>query len=218
MLLLERYVQQARELQTLAGPSDEIRVARCEDAGPLLQVLGYRLRNACGQKDVSLAALDPENAFLTIDSGFPLDPARAGAVRPTRRSPTPMCLPVVPVLLRQSDWTSMNTWTRSRAARICSTYFCTIHKWLVCIGHFPESIPKPGLPYRSPGLWNLLPYAGVLDFYGTQICIRSRKVLVPGGTAAEPAWKDLVGASPGIAGRFRHAPGGAGPRLAGCVF
>src|SRR5271170_5922157 len=55
---------------------------------------------------------------------------------------------------------------------------------------------------RSPGLVNLLPHAAVLDFYGTQICIRSKKVLVPGGAAAESAWKDLVGVSPGSPGDF----------------
>jgi hypothetical protein len=48
----------------------------------------------------------------------------------------------------------------------------------------------------------LLPDGGVLDFYGSQICIQSGRVLVPGGAAAEPAWKDLVGASPKSYGDF----------------
>ena len=50
LILLDRYVHQARELQTMAGPSATIRVERCEDAGPLLQILGYRLRQGCGRE------------------------------------------------------------------------------------------------------------------------------------------------------------------------
>ena len=42
LLLLRRYVHQARELQELAAPSGEIRVEHCAEAGPLLNVLGYR--------------------------------------------------------------------------------------------------------------------------------------------------------------------------------
>src|SRR5207248_2474719 len=49
---------------------------------------------------------------------------------------------------------------------------------------------------RSPGLQKLLPVAGVLDFFGSYISVRSGKVLVPGGAQAESAWKELVGAGP----------------------
>ena len=46
LILLKRYVEQARELVTLAGPEGVIRVSSCEQAGPLLDILGYRLRQA----------------------------------------------------------------------------------------------------------------------------------------------------------------------------
>src|SRR5207237_8197183 len=49
---------------------------------------------------------------------------------------------------------------------------------------------------RSPGLQKLIPVAGVLDFFGSYISVRSGKVLVPGGVQAEFAWKELVGAGP----------------------
>ncbi len=49
-----------------------IHLARCEDAAPLLRILGYRMRQQCGDKDTSLVTADPERAFLTMDSGFPL--------------------------------------------------------------------------------------------------------------------------------------------------
>ena len=55
---------------------------------------------------------------------------------------------------------------------------------------------------RAPGLRRLLPYAPVLDFYGSEICIRSGKVEVPGDAAAAAGWKDLVGVSPDSSGEF----------------
>jgi hypothetical protein len=201
LLLLERYVNQARELQALAGPGNEIRVARCEDAGPLLQVLGYHLRNGCGQKDASLAALDPESAFLTIDSGFPLTRLEQALI-----SNTPFSYPYVPsqvpVLFAASDWTNMNRARKQGSPDLLDAFLRDPH---VARLYWALSRIDPETRndlQRSVGLWNLLSYAGVLDFYGTQICIRSGKVLVPGGTAAEPAWKDLVGASPESPGEF----------------
>ena len=55
---------------------------------------------------------------------------------------------------------------------------------------------------QSVGLKRLLPLAADLDFYGSQICIRSGRVEVPGGTAAEADWRELVGASPLSPGDF----------------
>ena len=50
LILLKRYVEQARQLVTLAGPEGTIRVANCDQAGPLLDILGYRLRQGCGKR------------------------------------------------------------------------------------------------------------------------------------------------------------------------
>ena len=72
LILLIRYVQQARELTALTGPDGMIRVSTCEGAGPLLHVLGYRPRRDCGQGQTALETSDSEKAFLTVDSGFPL--------------------------------------------------------------------------------------------------------------------------------------------------
>ena len=70
--LIDRYLHQARELEMLAGSSGTIHVANCAEAEPLLGILGYHARPACGQKDSILMTADPERAFLTTDSGFPL--------------------------------------------------------------------------------------------------------------------------------------------------
>src|SRR3979409_165576 len=50
LVLLIRYVRQARELAALAGPQGVLRVSNCVEAKPLLQVLGYRPRPDCGDR------------------------------------------------------------------------------------------------------------------------------------------------------------------------
>src|SRR5207253_7569368 len=72
LILVMRYMQQARELQTLAGQQSVIHVSTCEEAKPLLKILGYRVRTDCGQSTTFLETADAQRAFLTIDSGFPL--------------------------------------------------------------------------------------------------------------------------------------------------
>jgi len=201
LLLLQRYVHQARELQALTAPNGDIRITRCEDAGPLLQVLGYRLRSTCGQKDSSLVTLNPESAFLTIDSGFPLT-----RLEEALQTNTPFTYPFapsrVPVLLKRSDWTNLSTWRKPVNEDLVDVLLHDPHVARLYWA-FARMDPETGLALqRSAGLWNLLPYASVMDFYGTQICIRSRKVLVPGGKAAESAWTELVGASPESPGDF----------------
>ena len=44
LILVRRYVEQARELQALAGPDGNLHVSNCQDAQPLLNVIGYRFR------------------------------------------------------------------------------------------------------------------------------------------------------------------------------
>ena len=201
LLLLQRYVRQARALQALAGPTGEIRVMHCADAGPLLQALGYRLRNGCGEKDASLVTLNPESAFLTIDSGFPLTRLEEALLNdtPFTYSYVPSR---VPLLLKRNDWSSLSPWRRPANDDVLDTVLHDPHVARLYWA-FSKMDPETRVVLqRSVGLWNLLPYAGVLDFYGSQICIRSRKVLVPGGKSAESAWTDLVGASPGSPGDF----------------
>ena len=57
LILVDRYMRQARELQALAGPNGSIQVD-CDHAGTLLQILGYRLKMGCGQKGAFLATAD----------------------------------------------------------------------------------------------------------------------------------------------------------------
>ena len=72
LILLRRYVQQARELSDLAGKDGVIRVTGCADSKALLDILGYRVTTDCGKSSAYVATADPRRAFITIDSGFPL--------------------------------------------------------------------------------------------------------------------------------------------------
>lgn len=199
LILLDRYVQQARELQVLAGTSGTIHVNGCEDVGTLIQILGYRLSGNCQQKGMTLATSNPDRAFLTIDSGFPLITLEESLQKgvpfnysyPSTR---------VPVLLKEADWVTVSRKRPSsnlldllvRDPDVARLY------WAMARNDAESNVELQ----KSPGLWKLAGVAPVLDFYGSQISIRGGRVLVPGGANAEPAWKDLVGASPESPGDF----------------
>jgi hypothetical protein len=105
LILLSRYVVQARELAGLAATDGMvIRVSNCDDARPLLRILGYQTRPNCGEPGTSLQTADPERAFLTIDSGFPL-PELEQALQGGKPFEYPFPPSPVPVLFAASDWT-----------------------------------------------------------------------------------------------------------------
>ncbi len=195
LVLLIRYVQQARELTKLAGPGGVIRVSNCEQAPPLLHILGYRFRQGCG---TALETANPERAFLTIDAGFPLvdleDDLHAGKpfVYPFPGSP-------VPILFGEKDWTSIRGVETNTLLDALLDDPALSRLYVALSQVDPET--RLALK-RSPGLNKLMSASAALDFYGTQIVIRSGRVVVPGGTAAEPAWRDLVGASPASPRQF----------------
>jgi len=195
LVLLRRYVHQARELAALAGPNGIIHVASCADVQPLLGVLGYRLPQDCGQSSATLVAADAERAFLTIDSGFPLP-----ALEETLQGRGPFTYSFsgspVPVLFSEKSWTLANH-EKSRDtsnlidALLSNNELAQLYWALYCID--PET--RSSLE-RDLGLTQLLPFAPLLELYGSQISIRSGRVLVPGGASAESSWKVLVGANP----------------------
>ncbi len=195
LILLMRYVQQARELQALAGPEGEIRVGNCEEAAPLLAVLGYRFHEECA-KDPSLEAANSERAFLTIDSGFPLSELEE-SLRSAKIFKYPFPVTKVPVIFTQNEWAANDkSAATGRNADIVDLLLRNRNLARLYWGISRIDAETANDLRQSPGLAKLLPYAPALDFYGSQICIRSGKVLVPGGPASESAWKELVGASP----------------------
>lgn len=197
LVLLRRYVVQAKELSDLASHTDMVlRVSGCDDAEPLLRILGYRIRPDCGKPDTSLLTDDPERAFLAIDSGFPLprleQTLQGGKPFEYRYSPSS-----VPVLFADSDWTmaSKKNYTensRDLLGTILNDPFVARLYW--ALSHIEPGTAK--YLVQSIGIHRLLPFAAILDFYGRELYISNGKVVVPGGTAAERSWHDLVGASP----------------------
>src|ERR1700693_1655471 len=194
LILLRRYVRQAQELTSLAGLQKSIRVNNSQEAEVLLRILGYRTQGACGRSEMFLVASDAQRAFLTIDSGFPLSDLEEAMQRGA-----PFVFeyagPAVPVLLAPADWTSLKA-TDSGGGDLleCLLYDADVARLYWALSRIdPETT---ALLQKDIGLGKLLPYASVLDFYGSQIYIRDGAVVVPGGQNAEKQWQDLVGASP----------------------
>jgi hypothetical protein len=201
LLLLDRYIQQARELQILAGSANTIQVSNCDDAGTLVQILGYRVREGCGTKNFFLETANPERAFLTIDSGFPLTELEESLQKGVPFS-YPYAPSRVPVLFHESDWTTLSTGQKKGYVNLIDQL---VNDPAVARLYWAmtktDSETRQAL-LRSPGLRKLLPYAATLDFYGSQISIRSGRVVVPGGAWTMISWKDLAGASPENPGDF----------------
>lgn len=208
LILLRGYLEHSRELLALAGPEGVIKIARCGEAQPLLRILGYKLREACGS-GVSLEAAQPKKAFLTIDSGFPLADLE-GTLRGGPPFNYSFTSSTVPVLFAPNDWTFngpsqkvLRPATRPGAPRgvidslvrdpALARLYWALSRMDVGTRRYLE---------QTVGVEKLTPFAAGLDFYGGTIVIRSGRVVVPGGVSAEPAWQHLVGASPASPDRF----------------
>jgi hypothetical protein len=203
LVLLNRYVQQARDLTALAGSEGVIRITDCKQAEPLLQALGYRTKPECGREDTILETVDPQKAFLTTDSGFPL-PDLEKALQ--GKKPFEYAYPSsrVPALFPQADWLGARRGAREgRESK--DLVDALLHDPMLARLYWGMSRmdeeSRESLR-QAPGLKKLLPYAAVLDFYGSHLQIRSGHVIVPGGSRAESAWKDLAGAGPDAPAEF----------------
>jgi hypothetical protein len=193
LVLLSRYVHQAKELAVLARPDGMIRVSNCEEAKPLLHILGYRFRQECGQSGSSLVTSDPDRAFITIDSGFPL-PELEETLQGGKPFTYPFPASRVPVLFSANDWNALSSENKTDdlVETLLRDPVLSRLYWAMTRSDGETQVALR----QSVGLGQLLPLASVLDFYGSHICIRAGRVVVPGGTGAESVWKDLVGASP----------------------
>ncbi len=102
LILLNWYMDQARELMAFAGPGGVIQISDCAGAKPLLPILGYRMKETCGP-NAALETTNADRAFLTIDSGFPLS-----ELEETLRGGKPFSYPFastrVPVLFGGNEW------------------------------------------------------------------------------------------------------------------
>jgi hypothetical protein len=197
LILLSRYVVQARELTALAATDGMvIRVSNCDNARALLRILGYRARPNCGEPGTTLQTVDPERAFLTIDSGFPL-PELEQALQGGRPFEYPYAPTPVPVQFAQSDWTMASKKNHKESSKDLIDTILSDPAVARLYWAFSKLDPETSsFLQRAIGLKSLVPYGALLDFYGSHLCVRAGRVVVPGGAGADAAWKDLVGASP----------------------
>ncbi len=197
LILVDRYVHQARELQHLAGADSTIRVEGCAQANQLLDILGYKFERGCAPGSASLVTANPERAFVTIDSGFPLTALEEGLAsgRPFVYSyPSTR----VPMFFQEKDWAGATTWSRRTGESLLDELLHdqNLDRLYAAMANCDHETRSALL--RSPGLKRLVTLAGVFDLYGREISVRSGAVVVPDG--GEKAWEELVGASV-------HSPG-----------
>lgn len=191
LVLLKRYVDQARELEAMTSTDGMIRVPNCAASQGLLRALGYRMREPCGH-DTSLETDDAERAFVTIDSGFPLAQLEED-LRHDRPFNYLFRGTVVPIMFTREAWTSHE---RSRDRDMLDALLRDPARarlyW--AFSRMDETTSAELL--HSPGLAHLDSYAALLDFYGSTLCIRSGQLVLPGGPSAAPAWRELAGTDP----------------------
>ena len=139
----------------MAGPEAVIRVSSCEQARPVLQVLGYRTRTDCGQPNSYLETADPQRAFITIDSGFPL-PELEKALQGGKPFEYSFQATRVPIMFAENDWASGRNLVDAllRDSTLSRLYWA-----------FAQMDPGTQMTLRqSPGLKRLAAYAPVLDW------------------------------------------------------
>jgi hypothetical protein len=199
LILLQRYVQFARDLRSLANANGTIRITGCRDADALLNALGYKFQQPCGRRDTSLMTANAERAFLTIDSGFPLT-----TLEQSLQKDGPFTYPFpatrVPIILHKSDWVSASKWKPGADKNLLDVILHdqNVDRLYVALSKCDDETRNA--LNGSLGLRALAPHAAVMDLYGSQIKVRSGHVVVPGGV--EKQWQELVGESPQSSGQF----------------
>lgn len=193
LILLTRYVKYARELRDLAGADGVIHVNNCDDAERLIAVLGYRFTQTCGEKTTYLETLNPERAFLTLESGFPLTGLEEAL---QKQAPFSYPFPAnsVPILFHETDWSGISSLKRSSNLLDVLLHDQNVDRlyWALSKSDDETRIALK----RAPGLRALLAVAPAMDLYGSQLCIRSGRVVLPGGPGAAHSWQELAEASP----------------------
>jgi len=198
LILLDRYVHLAREIQHFADSDGTIHIRGCSDANQLLNALGYKFQKDCGHRNTVLITANAERAFLTIDSGFPLTTLEEALQKdasfeysfPANR---------VPILLAEQDWVSASKGKRRPDDTLLDVLLHDqdLDRLYSAMSKYDRET-RVALN-KSPGLKHLLAVAPVIDLYGGQLCVASGHVIVPG---SEKAWEELVGESPDSPGRF----------------
>ena len=195
--LVYRYLSQARELQALAGAAKAIRIEQCESpaVADLLRVLGYRMRGGCGS-EVVLETVNAARAFLTSDSGFPVN-ALEEALRTDRPFTYDFAASPLPVVFGTDYWTGGKPTADFVETLIGDPGLARLYLAMAKLDPETAESLRKNVPFAR-----LKTYAHVLDFYGGMFQIRGGKAAAPGGARAEGAWAELAGVSPAQGPQF----------------
>jgi hypothetical protein len=199
LVLVSRYIHLGRELLSLADANGTIHIAGCDDATRLVQVLGYKFSRPCGQKDTSLSTANPERAFLTIDSGFPITNLEQAL---SNNEPFTYSFPAsrVPVFFREQDWNGVSSWARKPGDNLLDDLLHdqSLDRLYAAIARCDDAT-RMAL-FQAPGLKRLVGFASVFDLYGSGITIHDGRVMVPADD--DKVWEELADASPRSPGEF----------------
>src|ERR1039458_3707727 len=192
--LVHRYISQARELEKLAGDAEAIKIENCDSprVADLLRILGFRMRGGCGA-EVVLETVNAARAFLTTDSGFPLNRLEQ-ALRTNRPFTYDFHPTMVPVLFGSEYWFGGAKDKEPGdflESLISDPAQCRLYLGLAKLDRATAEQLRTAVPYPR-----LKAFSHVLDFFGGMFEIRNGKAIVPGGARSAAAWAELTGASP----------------------
>ncbi len=191
--LVHRYLSQARELDKLAGDQKTIVVDNCESpkVADLLRILGFRMRGGCGS-EVVLETVNASRAFLTTDSGFPVNDLEQ-ALRTNRPFNYDYHATQVPVLFGPEYWAGPKD---KETADFIESFISDPATCRLYLG-FSKLDRETGEAMRKAvTVTRLRAYSHVLDFFGGMFEIRNGKAVIPGGQRSAAVWAELAGAPP----------------------
>lgn len=193
--LVHRYLSQARELEKLAGEARTIKIDNCEStaAGELLRILGFRMRGGCGS-EVVLETVNAPRAFLTTDSGFPVNDLEQ-ALRTNHPFAYDFKPTSVPVMFGPEYWINPKEKDKE-GANFIETFISDPSICRLYLGFSKLDTETAEAMRKNSSVTRLKAYSHVLDFFGGMFEIRDGKAVVPGGQRAAAGWAELAGANP----------------------
>ena len=198
--LVHRYLNQAQELQKLAGDAKVIKIENCDSpsVGELLRILGFRIRGGCGS-EVVLETVNAARAFLTTDSGFPIN-----VLEESLRTNRPFIYDYHPTMATVTF--GAEYWTGGAKEKdpgdfidtfISDPSLCRLYLGFSKLDSETAEELRKAMPYTR-----VKAYSHVLDFFGGMFQIRGGKAVLPGGGKSAAVWSDLAGASPDHGAEF----------------
>ena len=191
--LVHRYLSQARELEKLSGETRIIKIDNCDSpsAGELLRILGFRMRGGCGS-EVVLETVNAPRAFLTTDSGFPVNELEE-ALRTNHPFTYDFHPTQVPVMFGPEYWSGPKD---KDSGTFIENFISDPSACRLYLGFSKLDAVTAEAMKKVASATRLKAYSHVLDFFGGMFELRDGKAVVPGGQRAAAGWAELVGAPP----------------------